>query len=89
MKKVLIVASTSGFIKGFLLSDAKMLQELGYEVHCAANHKAMVTFKAEELFPKYNIIFHQVDQIVGSVKKWKANVLKRQKNLVLLFHIDK
>ena len=32
MKKVLIVASTSGFIKGFLLSDAKMLQELGYEV---------------------------------------------------------
>ena len=61
MKKVLIVASTSGFIKGFLLSDAKMLQELGYEVHCAANHKAMVTFKAEELFPKYNIIFHQVD----------------------------
>lgn len=61
MKKVLIVASTSGFIKGFLLPDAKMLQELGYEVHCAANHKAMVTFKAEELFPKYNIIFHQVD----------------------------
>lgn len=61
MKKVLIVASTSGFIKGFLLSDAKMLQELGYEVHCAANHKAMVTFKAEELFPQYNIIFHQVD----------------------------
>ena len=59
MKKVLIVASTSGFIKGFLLSDAKMLQELGYEVHCAANHKAMVTFKAEELFPKYNIIFHK------------------------------
>ena len=51
MKKVLIVASTSGFIKGFLLPDAKMLQELGYEVHCAANHKAMVTFKAEELFP--------------------------------------
>lgn len=61
MKKVLIVASTSGFIKGFLLSDAKMLQEMGYEVHCAANHKAMVTFKAEELFPRYNIIFHQVD----------------------------
>ena len=38
-----------------------MLQELVFEVHCAANHKAMVTFKAEELFPKYNIIFHQVD----------------------------
>lgn len=61
MKKALIVASTSGFVKGFLLSDAHMLQELGYEVHCAANHKAMVTFKAEELFPQHNIIFHQVD----------------------------
>lgn len=61
MKKALIVASTSGFIKGFLLSDAHMLQELGYEVHCAANHKAMVTFKAEKLFPQHNIIFHQVD----------------------------
>lgn len=61
MKKALIIASTSGFIKGFLLPDVKLLQSFGYEVHCAGNARAMVTFKAEEFFPKHNIIFHQID----------------------------
>ena len=37
MKKALIVSTNAGFIASFEQSDAKILRELGYEVHCAAN----------------------------------------------------
>lgn len=61
MKKALIVASTSGFTKGFLLHDMHMLQKMSFEVHCAANASKMVTFKAEEVFAANGVTFHQVD----------------------------
>ena len=31
MKRALIVAATGGFLKGFLISDMKLLQKMGYE----------------------------------------------------------
>lgn len=61
MKKALVVTSTAGFAKGFLLHDMQLLQQMGYEVHCAANASAMVTFKAEEFFSALGIQFHQID----------------------------
>lgn len=40
-KVALIVTARGGFIKGFLLHDIELLQELGYEVHCCANDNGM------------------------------------------------
>lgn len=37
MKKALMVATIGNFLAGFELNDMKLLQNLGYEVHCAAN----------------------------------------------------
>lgn len=60
MKRALIVTSTAGFARGFLLHDMLLLQNMGFEVHCAANGKGM-SFSAEELFPERGVVFHQVD----------------------------
>lgn len=61
MKKALIVTSTAGFAKGFLLHDLQLLQEQGYEVHCAANAKNVATFDPNVLFPSVGVYFHQID----------------------------
>ena len=61
MKKALIVTSTAGFAKGFLLHDMQLLQQMGYEVHCAANASNTVTFNAAEWFAERNVQFHQID----------------------------
>lgn len=61
MKKALIIAATGGFLKGFLVQDMKILQEMGYEVHCAANADAVKTFVPNEFFASIGVTFHQID----------------------------
>lgn len=61
MKKALIVTATAGFIKGFLLHDIELLQEKGYEVHCASNGNLVKTFNVNEFFKRKGVIFHQID----------------------------
>ncbi|MBB5264177.1 glycosyltransferase involved in cell wall biosynthesis [Catenibacillus scindens] len=61
MRKALIVSSTAGFAKGFLLHDMLLLQKMGFEVHCAANSKGIVTFNVDEFFLAKGVIYHQVD----------------------------
>ncbi len=61
MKKALIIAATGGFLKGFLVHDMKILQEMGYEVHCAANADSVKTFVPNEFFSSIGVVFHQID----------------------------
>lgn len=60
-KKALIVAALAGFIGGFLTNDIKILQEMGYEVHCAGNAKNKDKNENEKFFISLGTIFHQVD----------------------------
>ena len=39
MKKVLLVTTVSGFVPQFELNNVHILQNMGYEVHYAANYK--------------------------------------------------
>ena len=55
MKRALIVAATGGFLNGFLIPDMKLLQEMGYEVHCAANGNSVSTFVPEEQFASIGV----------------------------------
>lgn len=59
--KALVITSTAGFAKGFLLHDMQLLQKMGYEVHCAANAKNVATFDVNSLFSSIDICFHQID----------------------------
>lgn len=61
MKRALVIAATGGFLKGFLVHNMLQLQEMGYEVHCAANADSVKTFVPNEFFSNMGIVFHQID----------------------------
>ena len=56
MKKALIIATVGRFY-GFLKSDISILQEMGYEVHCATN----LHMNALDAMEDFNVIRHQID----------------------------
>lgn len=60
-KKALIVAALAGFINTFLKHDIELLQQKGYEVHCAANAKNKIKEENEKEFNDLGVIFHQID----------------------------
>lgn len=61
MKKVLITTALAGFIRSFLKNDIRILQSMGYEVHCAANKNHVGVGDINKFFDENNIIFHQID----------------------------
>lgn len=84
MKKALIITSTAGFARGFLLHDMLLLRQKGYEVHCAANAKNVATFSVEELFSSLEITFHQIDFSPRSPLS-KENLLAAKQVRTLLY----
>ena len=61
MKKALILTAFARFIKSFLTNDIKILQDMGYEVHCAANIHHAGAECMEKYFLDMNVTFHQID----------------------------
>ena len=62
-KKALIITALTGFVRAFLLQDIKILQKLGYDVHCAANgigDDDTVSMNVE-YFKNLEAEFHQID----------------------------
>ncbi len=60
MKKVLIITALAGFIRSFLESDIRTLQEMGYEVECAANQEHPGAGNINEYFRELNVNFHNI-----------------------------
>lgn len=58
MKKVLIVTALGGFIRAFLKDDIKILQKMGYEVHCAANNNDS---GLNGFYNQLGVIAHHID----------------------------
>ena len=89
MKRALIVAETGGFLNGFLIPDMKLLQEMGYEVHCAANGNSVSTFVPEERFASIGVTFHQIDfSSTSPVSKESLTAYKQYKELLNRYHFD-
>lgn len=61
MKKALLVTRVSGFIPQHEMNNVKILQEMGYEVHYAANYNTVVYGKDNHRLDGTGIIRHQVD----------------------------
>lgn len=61
MKKALIVTAFARFVKSFLTNDIKILQDMGYEVHCAANIHHAGAECMNDYFADMGVIFHQID----------------------------
>ena len=83
MKKILIITTVSGFLYKFEMENVRILQELGYEVHYAANENVPNYIYDKNELAKHGIIFHHVD-IYQSPYERKHNkiALKKLKELV-------
>lgn len=90
MKKALITTALAGFIRSFLEQDIKILQSMGYEVHCAANN-----FPYDEgigqYFESLGVPFHQIDfssnkplssKTVSSYYQFKSLIRKEKFDVV-------
>lgn len=61
MKKALLVTTVSGFVPQFEMNNVRMLQEMGYEVHYAANYHTPSYGNDNSRLDGTGIIRHQVD----------------------------
>jgi glycosyltransferase involved in cell wall biosynthesis len=61
MKKALLVTRVSGFIPQHEMDRVRILQEMGYEVHYAANYNTVVYGKDNSRLDGTGIIRHQID----------------------------
>lgn len=89
MKKVLIVTALAGFIRSFLANDIKILQEMGYEVYCAANKFHPGAEEIEKYFNENNVKFLQID--FSSNKPLSIdtfNSYRQFKNIIKKFNFD-
>lgn len=60
-EKALVVAALAGFIGTFLEHDIALLQERGYEVHCAGNVSGYKNEETMARFEKIGTVFHRID----------------------------
>ena len=78
MKKALIVTAFARFVKSFLTNDIRILQNQGYEVHCAANIYHPGAECMEDYFTEMGITFHQIDFSSNKPISWKTILAYRE-----------
>lgn len=61
MKKALLVSRVSGFVPQFVMHDVSILQDMGYEVHYAADFNKVVYGPDNSRLDGTGIIRHQID----------------------------
>ena len=61
MKKILIITTVSGFLYQFERENVRILQELGYEVHYAANRKEKIYVYEEKEMQELGVHFHPIE----------------------------
>ena len=72
MKKILFVTHNGRFLVQFELNDIRILQDMGYEVHCATNFKGeSMRVDAEPTLKEHGVICHQIDIERSPLKMWQ------------------
>lgn len=61
VKKALLVTRVSGFVPQFEMNNVRLLQEMGYQVHYAANFHTIVYGQDNSRLEGTGIICHQID----------------------------
>lgn len=83
MKKALIITTISGFLLKFEKDNVKILQDMGYQVHYAANANEQMYKYDEGAYDELGVVFHHID-IAKSPFKLKMNIkaLRQLRELV-------
>ena len=82
MKKALIVSTIFGFIASFERSDVRILQEMGYEVHCACDSVDYTrTWKTDDLL-QTGIIVHNIPFTRNPISESNRRAYRELKQLM-------
>lgn len=87
-KKALLVTTVSGFVPQFEMSNVNILQEMGYEIHYAANYNMPSYGNDNKRLEEVGIIQHQVDFTRSPFKLQNIKVYKQLKNLMETEHFS-
>lgn len=87
-KKALLVTTVSGFVPQFEMSNVNILQEMGYEIHYAANYNTPSYGNDNKRLEEIGIIQHQVDFTRSPFKIQNIKVYKQLKNLMETEHFS-
>lgn len=89
MKRALLVATVGGFVPQFEMNDVKLLRELGYDIHYAANFDNNVYAYDEASLAEYNVKKHNVNMAKSPFKVLKhISAYKRLKAIIETEDID-
>lgn len=81
-KKALLVTTVSGFIPQFEMNNVHILQNMGYEVHYAANYNTPSYGKDNHRLDCTGIIQHQVDFVRSPLKPANIKVYRQLLHLM-------
>lgn len=82
MRKALLVTTVSGFVPQFEMNNVRLLQQMGYEVHYAANYHMVSYGKDNHRLDGTGIIRHQVDFVRSPFKIQNFQVYRQLKDLM-------
>lgn len=82
MKKALLVTTVSGFVPQFEMNNVKILQEMGYEVHYAANFHTPSYGTDNHRLDDTGIVQHQIDFVRSPYDKKNFQIYKQLKQLM-------
>jgi hypothetical protein len=77
MKKVLLVTTVSGFVPQFELNNVHILQNMGYEVHYAANYNTPSYGNDNHRLDGTGIVRHQIDFVRSPFKTQNLTVYRQ------------
>lgn len=83
IKKVLLVTTVSGFVPQFEMSNVQILQNMGYEIHYAANFNTPSYGNDNHRLEGTGIIQHQIDFVRSPYRFHNLKVFKQLKQLMM------
>lgn len=87
-KKALLVTTVSGFVPQFEMSNVHILQNMGYEIHYAANYNTPSYGNDNRRLEGTGIIQHQIDFVRSPFKIHNIKVYRQLKQLMMNEHFD-
>lgn len=81
-RKVIFVANTARFFVMFEQNNIKLLQSMGYEVHCASNFEHERDVDAKSILEKLNVTIHQIDIARSPFSARNLNAYRQLKTLM-------
>jgi glycosyltransferase involved in cell wall biosynthesis len=87
-KKVLLVTTVSGFVPQFEMSNVQILQDIGYEVHYAANYHTPSYGTNNHRLDGTGIVRHQVDFVRSPFNLQNIRVYRQLKKVMSEEHFD-